>query len=148
MTTNVPAAAAGGLAAAVFAAIAALHGYWALGGVWPGDDPESLARTVVGGPPGMRMPGAAACWAVAVALVGAVAVALGAAGILAMPLPRWLVRGAALLGAGVLVLRGLVGFADLRLRPDTAGSPFVRLNRWIYSPLCLALAALLGAAAR
>lgn len=139
---------AGGLAAALFAAIAALHGYWALGGLWPGHDQDSLARTVVGGQPGMQMPGPVATWVVAAVLLVAAATALGAAGLLALPVPHSLVRGAALLGAGVLLLRGLEGFVDTRLRPETVGSRFARLNRRLYSPLCLALAALTWVASR
>ena len=42
--------------------------------------------------------------------------------------------------AGVLALRGLAGFVDGRLRPDSRAQPFYALNRRIYSPLCLALA--------
>lgn len=139
---------AGGCAAALFAGIAALHGYWAVGGIWPGRDREHLARTVVGGQPGSKMPGPAACWAVAAVLVLAAATVLGAAGLLPLPAPRNLVRGAAFLGSAVLLFRGSEGFVDRWLRPETVGSPFVRLNLWIYSPLCLALAALTWAAAR
>lgn len=63
-------------------------------------------------------------------------------------MPRSPVRGAAKLGAGILLLSGLEGFVDARLRPETVGSPFERLNRRIYSPFCLALASLTWAAAR
>ncbi|MEW5854033.1 MAG: DUF3995 domain-containing protein, partial [Myxococcota bacterium] len=59
--------------AVALALVAALHVYWAAGGKWPGTDDESLARTVVGGPPGMRAPGPAACLAVALVLAVAVA---------------------------------------------------------------------------
>jgi hypothetical protein len=45
VTANVP---AGCLAALLFLGIAALHAYWALGGLWPGHDADSLFRTVVG----------------------------------------------------------------------------------------------------
>jgi len=135
-------AAAASIAAAAFLAIAALHAYWALGGFWPGRDEESLARVVVGGPPGMRFPGRAATWAVVAVLAGGAAVVLAAAGILPVPAPRGLVRGAAFLGAAVLLLRGIEGFLDVRLRPDTASSPFARLNVILYSPLCLVLALL------
>ncbi len=128
------------LAAATFVAIAALHGYWAMGGFWPGHDPESLARTVVGGQPGMRFPGPSACWAVAAVLVAGAVVVLAAGGVLALPVPAPIARGAAGVGALALLLRGLEGFVDERLRPDTAGSPFARLNVRLYSPLCLALA--------
>jgi len=135
------------LAAIVFLATAALHAYWALGGFWPGRDADSLARTVVGGAPGMRGPGAAATWIVVAVLLGATATVLGAAEVVTLPVPAGLVRGAAFTAAGVLLVRGLEGFFDTRLRPDTVGSPFARLNVRVYSPLFLALAALTGAAA-
>jgi hypothetical protein len=138
---------AASLAAALFLGIAAIHAYWALGGCWPGHDPESLARIVVGGPPGMRFPRRGATWAVVAVLIGAAATALAAGGVVRVPAPLGLVRGAALLGTAALALRGLEGFVDTRLRPDTAGSPFVPLNIRVYSPLCLVLALLLGAAA-
>jgi hypothetical protein len=134
---------AAGIAATLFAAIALLHAYWAVGGLWPGHDRDSLARAVVGGPPGMAFPGAAATWAVVLVLAAAAVVVLAAAGLLTVPAvpPAW-ARGAAWLGAAVLLGRGLAGFVDTRLRPETVGSPFARLNVVIYSPLCLALAAL------
>ena len=123
-------------------AIAGLHGYWALGGFWPGHDPASLARTVVGGRPGMAMPGTAATWGVTVILLLAAATVLAGARQLVLPLPYPMVRWGTLLGAGVLLVRGLEGFVDTRFRPDTIGSPFVRLNLRVYSPLCLLLALL------
>lgn len=129
-------------AATVFAVLAALHGYWALGGFWPGRDSESLAQTVVGSPPGSAAPGPGPCWFVAVLLIGAAATVLGAAGLLALPVPAGTMRWAALLGAAVLLLRGLVGFAHRLIRPATAGSPFARLNALLYSPLCLLLSLL------
>jgi hypothetical protein len=141
-------AAAAALDATLVAGLAALHAHWALGGFWPGHDAESLARTVVGGPPGMRGPGPGATWGVVLVLLGAAATSLGAAGVVWLPAPAALVRGAAQLGVAVLVLRGLEGFVDVRLRPATVGSPFARLNVLIYSPLCLVLALLLGVAVR
>jgi hypothetical protein len=133
---------AAGLAAVTFTALAGLHGYWALGGFWPGRDGESLALTVVGSWPGSAPPGRTATWTVAALLLGAAVTVLGAAGVVPLPVAPGLVRGAALLGAGVLLVRGLEGFVDTRLRPSTVGSPFARLNVRIYSPLCLLLALL------
>lgn len=130
---------AAGTAAVIYLAIAALHGYWALGGLWPGSDRDSLNRAIVGGPSGMRGPSRAATWAVTAVLFGAAVCVLGAAGLVALPVAPGLNRGAVLVGAGVLLLRGLEGFVDTRLRPDTVGSRFVTLNRRLYSPLCLAL---------
>jgi hypothetical protein len=133
---------AAGIAAAVFAALAALHGYWALGGFWPGCDGESLAQTVVGSPPGTPPPGPGPCWLVAALLLGAAATVLAAAGFVSLPVPARAVRWAAFLGAAVLLQRGLLGFVHTRIRPATAGSPFARLNVLLYSPLCLLLSLL------
>ncbi len=128
------------LAALLYFTIAGLHAYWALDGVWPGKDRESLYRTVVGGPPGMRGPGRAATLMVAGILVVASATVLAGAGLMPAPVPRGWLRIAAVSGASVLLLRGLEGFVDTRLRPQTVGSPFARLNARVYSPLCLLLA--------
>lgn len=136
MSPGLPAA----LAATCFFALAALHGWWALGGVWPGTDADSLHRMVVGGPRGMRGPGPGATWLVAAALVVAAATVLDGAGLVQLPVPRGWSRLAGLAGAAVLALRGLEGFVDTRLRPRTVGSPFARLNVRLYSPLCLLLA--------
>jgi hypothetical protein len=133
---------AAAVAASAFVVLAALHGYWALGGLWPGRDSASLARTVVGSPPGSAAPGPGPCWLVAVLLLGAAATVLGAAGLLPLPVPAAAVRWAALLGAAVLLVRGLEGFADRWIRPASAGSPFARLNVLLYSPLCLLLSLL------
>ncbi len=132
--------------AVVFAGLGALHAYWALGGLWPGKDPESLGDMVLGGPAGTRVPGPAACLAVFVVLgVGSVTV-LASAGWLGQTVQPG-ARLLALAGASVLTLRGVQGFFDTRLRPGTRGSRFARLNVVLYSPLCLGLAALTIASA-
>jgi hypothetical protein len=125
---------------AVLTAIAGLHAYWGLGGVWPGRDATSLAQTVVGRTPGGRMPGMAACLGVAAAILS------GCALLLAVSLGRLsgltanLIRIAYLVFTAVFVLRGLAGFAPGVWR-RSAGTPFVRLNTRLYSPLCLAIGA-------
>ena len=131
---------AASVAAAAFLVVAGVHAYWALGGLWPGTDTDSLHRTVVGGAPGRYAPGPTATWVVAAMLLGAALTVLGAAGLLPLPVPRPWLRTLALVGAVVLLLRGLQGFVDSRMRPETAGGPFARLNVWFYSPLCLVLA--------
>ena len=132
-------------ASAVLALIAGIHLYWAAGGRWPGRDERSLAETVVGTTPGGRMPGPAACVAVAELFSAAGLLPLVASGLLPLPLPARLVHLG--LGGAALVfgLRGVFGFFDHLLRPGIVGLPFHRLNRRLYSPLCLALAALLAA---
>ena len=128
------------VAAAAFIVIAGVHAYWASGGLWPGTDADSLHRTVVGGAPGRYAPGPMTTWMVAAMLLAAALTVLGGAGLLPLPVPRPWLRTLALVGAAVLLLRGLLGFVDTRMRPETAGGPFARLNVWFYSPLCLVLA--------
>ncbi len=131
-----------GVAAIVLIALALLHAYWGLGGLWPGTTPGTLAAQVFGGPPGTRLPPAVACYAVAVLLVLAAWLVLTAAGLLPPAgLSVSLVRLGAFGVAGALLLRGGLGYVLPRL---TSGNPtFARLNRLIYSPLCLSLGALI-----
>jgi hypothetical protein len=128
------------LAALIYSALAGLHAYWALGGLWPGKDRDSFNRSVVGGRPGMRGPGPIASWMVAAVLGVAAVTVLGGSGLVHTPIARAWLRAGALAGAAVLGLRGLEGFVDTRVRPQTVGSPFARLNVRLYSPLCLLLA--------
>jgi hypothetical protein len=125
--------------AVVLFTLAVLHLYWAFGGMWPGRDGEELARLVVGGPIGLRMPSAAACVAVAVVLFVAAGLVLAAQGLLALPISMAWARVATFGVAGVLSVRGLGGFFETRLRPVILGTPYARLNVIAYSPLSLAL---------
>lgn len=134
------------LASTVLGAIAALHVYWGLGGVWPGTDPASCARAVAGFRGVDRMPPVGACLAVAAGLAAIAVLSLSLAGAVAPPLPVSAVRGAVLLAGLVFVVRGAVGFtaAWRRMTPEM---PFARNDvRW-FSPLCLIVGAgLLGVA--
>ncbi|MEM1417321.1 MAG: DUF3995 domain-containing protein [Myxococcota bacterium] len=136
---------AAGLAAFALAALALLHVYWARGGRWPAEDEVGLVHTVVGATKDERMPGPLACLAVAAALAVAALLPLVAAGLVSLPLPPGVARGGTLLAGAVLGLRGALGFFEGRFRP--AVQPYARLNRRLYSPLALWLAALLVAAA-
>lgn len=136
------------VAAVIFVVLAGVHAYWAVGGLWPGTDTDSLHRTVVGGAPGRYAPGPTATWMVAAILLTAALTVLGGAGLLPVPVPRPWLRTSALVGAALLLLRGLQGFVDTRMRPGTAGGPFARLNVWLYSPLCLLLAVCTALAVR
>ncbi len=135
------------VASLLLVVIAIIHVYWGLGGRWPAQDEAGLVATVVGVTPNSKMPGFAMCMVVVVALGIAAMLPLIARELLAIPLPPdWVTIG--LWGAtGVLALRGLVGFFDHILRPAIVGLPYERLNRRLYSPLCLVLAGLLSASA-
>jgi hypothetical protein len=131
--------------AVVLLGVAGLHVYWAGGGRWPGHDEASLNAMVVGGRPGAPMPPPLATVVVGAGVFGIALGALAVRDLIAPPLPD-LVRALTWVAAGVLAVRGLGGFFELRLRPHTVALPYGRLNRRIYSPLCVALAAGLIAA--
>lgn len=114
--------------------VAALHVAWGIGVTWPGRDAQDLAQKVVGGSDGEPMPPPLACYAVA----GALLVAAGALVLTLFPSGfQPLLRLIGFVAAGVFLLRGALGYAVPRLA-DT-GQDFDRLNRVLYSPLCLAL---------
>ena len=120
--------------------LAFIHVYWGLGGAWPARTRAELGPMVVGTSPRDTMPNLPACLVVAVLLV----TAAGLVAWLAFVESSWIARiGSAGVGA-VLALRGLGGYADGRLRPGTREQPYYALNRRIYSPLCLILAALIA----
>jgi Protein of unknown function (DUF3995) len=122
----------------VLFAIAGLHGYWGLGGLWPGHDEVSLARTVVGSKGITRMASPTACFAVTVLLIGVGLWPLFMAGVLPAFWPHWLTL---LAGWGFVLVffgRGLAAYvpAFRLLAPE---EPFASLDRQLYGPLCLAL---------
>ena len=119
-------------------AIAGLHVVWATGSPWPMGDRRLLTDTVVGSDDD-EPPSAAACLAVAGLL--------GAAGALVAGRPRRAPAVSRLGSAGVVAVLttrgglGLAGRTDL-LSPGSVSERFRRLDRRVYSPLCLSLAAL------
>jgi hypothetical protein len=129
------------MTAGTLGVLAGLHLAWACGSSFPFASREELADAVVGA---RAVPPAAACCAVAGALTGG-ALLVGSAGVL----PSRLRRAGLVAMAGVLGLRGAAGLSGRtdRLSPGSNSERFVRLDRRLYSPLCLALAAgSLGAA--
>ena len=126
--------------ALVLMAIAALHAYWGLGGVWPGADAASCARTVVGFAGATSMPGPGPSFAVAAALCFCAIVALVLGGIIASPFPFFILGPAALAITLVFLGRGIAGYtrAWRRLTPL---QPFARLDHFFYAPLCLLIGA-------
>lgn len=132
------------LLTSVFLFLAGLHVYWARGGFWPGTDAQSFLGHVVGASPSGAPPGPAACLAVAVLLSIAACIPLALLGWVSLPLAQLpLAHIAAYACGGVLLLRGLFGYVDHRVRPAILKTPFFRLNRVLYSPLCLLLGSLM-----
>jgi hypothetical protein len=123
----------------VLSALSALHLYWAFGGTWPARDEPELVRTVVGDPRLKRMPSRGAAIAVAVALDAAALLAL----LLAFRLQPMIDLVITFGGCGLALVflgRGIVGYTPPWRRRLTL-EPFARLDRMVYSPLCLALGA-------
>ena len=117
--------------------IAALHVIWATGSSWPMRDGRVLTDTVVGRPD--EPPSAPACLAVATLLTTAAALVEGH--------PRGRPQLARAGAAGVVTVLGARGGLGLAGRtdvvsPGSVSERFRRMDRRIYSPLCLTLAAL------
>ena len=127
--------------AGLFAA-AALHAAWGAGSAWPFRDRAALADAVIGA---AEVPGPGACLAVSGALAVAGALAAG-----------WPARYPGLRQAGlsavaaVLAARGALGLAGRTrlVSPVSVSARFTRLDRRVYSPLCLTLAGLSALSAR
>jgi hypothetical protein len=127
----------------VLIALAVLHAWWGVGGRWPGHDERSLVELVIGRTRSMRMPSPVRCMGVALAL-------LAAAGLVALQsrlifvdfgVPgEMLVQAGFWMACAVFALRGIAGFIP-PIFAYARGTPFARLNRLYYSPLCLLIAA-------
>ncbi|WP_437669186.1 DUF3995 domain-containing protein [Sorangium sp. So ce131] len=128
----------------ILTALAALHVYWGLGGAWPGDARHDKVEIVVGLPKGSRFPSLGLCLLVAFLLLSSAALVLGQR--YGRGAPAALLRLGAWAAALVLGARGLGGFFEARLRPATRALPYHRMNRLVYSPLSLALAAMVAGA--
>jgi len=118
--------------AGLLAAIGGLHLAWAFGLRWPAPKGGSLAAYASGG---RRDPGRGLTITVASAILSGAAVILAFSAPLAIG-PWWLL---ALPYAGltaVFLLRGAAGYVPAIWR-YAEGTPFHRLNRLYYSPLCL-----------
>jgi hypothetical protein len=128
---------------AILGAVAALHLYWATGGLWPGRSPRQLVDTVIGNPHRKEMPPA---WLIA--LVGVALAATAALPLIVTPavwfalnLPLmvwWRAIDVAFWVALVFLARGIAGYLPFwrRLHP---AQPFATLDVLLYSPLCLLL---------
>lgn len=127
------------LLAGVLLLLAFVHVLWGLGVVWPAKNEQALADAVVGFKLADQMPPAAACFVVAVALLGGAAVAYllkSASG----PIPQPFLAIAGTLLSAVFLTRGVATYTTF-WRNLTPRQPFVRLDTALYGPLCLCLGA-------
>lgn len=121
-----------GIASLVFIpllAITMVHMLWAFGSTFPAQSREALAETVIG-----RQP-MAPRW-----LSFVMGVAIFVAGIwclaLADPSTDAVLRGGGAFLAAVFLVRGALGYLPV-WRTAHAAEPFARMDRKVYSPLCL-----------
>jgi hypothetical protein len=119
----------------IFAAIALLHFYWAVGGVSPG-------VTAIPSVEGKQafMPSAFATVMVALAFVMAILVVLGQIGFLGGFVPHWIFRIGTFGISAVFLLRAIGEFKLVGFFKTVTGTPFASMDTWIFSPLCLAIA--------
>jgi hypothetical protein len=125
----------GRLTAIALVAIAALHAAWGLGASFPFRTREELADSVVGSD---EMPTFRACVTVAAMLVVAAFIVARI-----VPLPKLLRTVALRVIASALATRGIAGALGRTsaLSPGSDSVAFSRLDKRLYSPLCLWLAA-------
>lgn len=122
----------------VLTVIAALHAYWGLGGLWPGNDVRSLIDTVIGEPRMNAMPPAWMTFAVTglIFLSGVFALSSTARG---PRIIRLFIKAAIAFIAFIFLARGVSGYAlpaEVRAR---LSEPFATYDQLYYSPLCLIL---------
>lgn len=115
-------------------ALAVLHVTWGLGSSFPFHDRGELADAVIGR---STVPSLRACFSVASLLAVGTTVVLDLS-----PMPKKLRKWALVLMATVLALRSVAGFAAKTslLSKGSNSERFRRLDRQLYSPLCLLLA--------
>jgi hypothetical protein len=121
--------------AIVFGALAALHVYWAAGGVTGG---SGAVPSRIDGTP-LFKPGRIATLGVAVALSMAAAIVLGRGGMIG-PYDRFVLyrAGAWVIGA-VLLVRTIGDFRYVGLFKHERRTRFARLDTRYFTPLCAAL---------
>ncbi|MGH9765574.1 MAG: DUF3995 domain-containing protein [Blastocatellia bacterium] len=118
--------------AAVFAMLAALHVYWALGGRWG----SGFAVPTIGGTRQID-PGPLATLLVAIALLAAMLTILGQTGLLGEAIPNWIFYWGTLGISVVFLLRSVGDFKLFGFFKQIQGTAFARWDTWLYSPLCL-----------
>jgi hypothetical protein len=124
----------------VLGGIALLHGYWALGGFWPGHNEAELIAKVAGAAGAKRMPSAAITWTVAAAIAITAVVPLALSGLVAAPAAHGLVAAIGAMIFLVFLGRGIAGYLPA-WRRRFPREPFASRDVRYFSPLCLLVAA-------
>ncbi|MEO1745111.1 MAG: DUF3995 domain-containing protein [Pseudomonadota bacterium] len=117
---------------------ATIHAYWAMGGVWPGTDDRSLAKTVVGTNGIETMPPRWITGLVTVAIFAAAFLPMAWLGWISVPLPSWTLTTGMMVLTLIFLGRGLGGFVPAVKRMNSE-EPFATLDAKYFSPLILAV---------
>ena len=124
----------------ILALVAIVHFYWAIGGLWPGKDEVSLARTVIGEKNITKMPSRLLTLTVVVAIFAASLWPLMWRSIIPYSIPQGLLWFGMVLLVLVFLGRGIAGYLPF-FTNRMSEQPFARLNAIYFSPLCLAVGA-------
>ena len=119
-----------------FFGLGILHIYWAFGGLVG----VSAAVPQINGAAAFK-PGMIGTLIVAGALFAAAAVVLAASGLIFASFPNWLSVAPAIVLAFILVARAVGDFRLVGFFKTQGDGGFAKLDSYIYSPLCIALAA-------
>lgn len=120
----------------VLSAIAALHVWWGLGGLWPANNERNLVALVVGKTGMKRMPSSPQCFLAAGAIFATGLLALLAARVIGGSLSGYVQIVSALIGSGIFLGRGFAGFLPA-WRAQYSQLPFATFDQRYYSPFCL-----------
>lgn len=126
--------------AALLSAVAIVHLYWALGGIWPAKSERDLVNAVFGVPGAAKMPGAKGTLVVVLALAVAAAWPLFISGTLVVPVPRLVLTMVGAVFAAVFWIRGIAAYLP-KFRSRFSSEPFATLDRVVYAPFSLAICA-------
>lgn len=126
------------VASAALLAIAGVHAFWATGSSWPLEDRDALSEAVIGRDDG-SVPPASQCLIAAGLFLAAASVLAG------RPARRPAVVRLGRLGVtGAFGVRGIAGLAGIThlLAPGSESARFRRMDRRVFAPFCLVIAAL------
>lgn len=119
-----------------------IHIYWALGGLWPSTDEQTLSKTVIGSNGINAMPPRWLTALVSIGILGAAIWPVLWLGWIPHPLPDWMVTAGMLVLIAIFILRGLGGFLPVARRMSSE-EPFATLNFRYFSPLITILGAMM-----
>jgi uncharacterized SAM-binding protein YcdF (DUF218 family) len=119
----------------IFLVLAAIHLYWAIGGLWPGKNTQELTNKVLG--KGNKFPSPVECLVVSFGLSLFSLICLTKFNIIDLPFTSSFKDALLLLIGAVFALRAIIFFLPKLKLYGT--SDFKRLNMLVYAPLCLTI---------